>query len=533
MIDRRQTRRQMRFGRRPACVAIVAILAAIGLGTKPASAATPVACDTLAGSLKIDGARLSASAPVAAGLFTPDASMPGYQVPAFCRIRGVASPSSDSAIAFEVWVPLDGWNGKLEIVGNGGYAGQIGYEDMAGALARGYATAGGDSGHVGPDNDLSFVIGHRERMVDWGNRSVHAVLEAARPVMPALTGREAEHSYYFGCSTGGGQGLAEIQRYPADFDGIVIGAPGNNRTRLNAYFLWMYAANHRDGKEIIPAAKLPMITQAAIDSCDQQKGSKDGFYDQAACHFDPAKLLCSATETSSCLTPAQVGVLQAIYDGPTNPRTGEKLFAGGNPASESGWANYINGPEPARTDFWRYWVLGNPTWHWQDFDFDRDVSYADALVGPVVNNNDADLSAYQARGGKILEYQGEADPIAPVGDTLAYYQAVLKRQGSQQRMDGFYRLFMAPGMAHCHGGPGPNVFGNQGTTPSQIDGQHDLTTALDQWVSGGPAPDAVIASNVSGGAVTRSRPLCKFPAVARYNGAGDRQNAASWQCQTP
>ena len=512
----------------------VCALLVTGLGAKPALAASPpVACDSLAGSLKVDGVRLASSTPVDAGQFTPDPSMPGYQVPAFCRIRGVASPSADSAIAFEVWVPLAGWNGKLEIVGNGGYAGQIGYEDMAGALARGYATAGGDSGHTGPDNDLSFVIGHHDKMVDWGYRSVHAVLEAARPLVAASAGREAERTYYFGCSTGGGQGLAELQRYPDDFDGAVLGAPGNNRTRLNAYFLWMYAANHQGGKEIIPASKLPMITQAAIDGCDQQTGSKDGFFDGAACKFDPAKLLCSGTDTGSCLTAAQVGVLQAIYDGPVNPRTGAKLFAGGNPSSESGWANYINGPEPARTDFWRYWVLGNPTWHWQEFDFDRDVSYADALVGPVVNNNDADLSAYKAHGGKLIEYQGEADPIAPVGDTLSYYQAVLKQQGSQPQMDGFYRLFLAPGMAHCHGGPGPNVLGNQGTTPPQIDAQHDLTAALDQWVREGTAPDAIIAVNVNGGAVTRSRPLCKFPNTARYTGTGDRSSAANWQCQVP
>lgn len=192
-------------------------------------------------------------------------------------------------------------------------------------------------------------------------------------------------------------------------------------------------------------------------------------------------------------------MLQAIYDGPINPHTGMKLFAGGNRSSEAGWANYIDGAEPARTDSWRYWVLGNPTWHWQDFDFDRDITYADALAGPVVDNNDADLSAYKAHGGKVIEYQGESDPIAPGGDTIAYYDAVLTRQGSQQQMDGFYHLFLAPGMEHCHGGPGPNVFGNQGTTPPQTDAQHDLTTALDQWVKGGPAPVSIIASNVSAG----------------------------------
>ncbi len=496
-------------------------------------AAAPTSCAAVASAVRLEGAHLTASAPVSAGRFTPPGATAALEVPAFCRVQGVATPSQDSAIAFEVWVPATGWNGRLEVVGNGGYAGAIGYGDMAAALARGYAVAGGDSGHKGPDGDLSFVIGHSERLADWGHRSVHAVLLAARPVLRAAAGADATHAYYFGCSTGGGQGLAEAQRYPTDFDGMVLGAPGNNRTRLNAYFLWMYAANHPHGVEVIPAAKLPMIAQAAIDGCDRQTGQKDGVFDPALCRFDPDTLLCPGGDAPACLTAPQVAALRAIYAGPFDPRTGERIFAGGNPSAEAGWAPYIDGPEPARTDFWRYWVLGNPTWRWQDFDFDRDVLYADRLVGPVINNTDPDLGAFQAHGGRIIEYQGEADPIAPVGDTLAYYEAVRVRQGSQAAMDGFYRLFLAPGLAHCHGGPGPNAFGNQGAPVTALDAGHDLMAALDRWVADGVAPTAIVAANVRDGAVTRSRPLCAFPQVARYIGQGDRLDAASWRCDPP
>ncbi len=507
-------------------------MAALPQAAVAQTAAAPVGCEAVASVVSIDGARLTASALVAKGTFTPPGAA-ALEVPAFCRVQGVASPSPDSAIAFEVWVPASGWNGRLEVVGNGGYAGAIGYEDMGAALARGYATAGGDSGHQGPDGDLAFVIGHPERMADWGHRSVHAVLAAATRVVRVATGQDAAHTYYFGCSTGGGQGLAEAQRYPADFDGMVLGAPGNNRTRLNAYFLWMYAANHVHGAEVIPAGKLPFITQAAIDACDRQKGVKDGFFDPATCRFDPADLLCPGSDTASCLTTPQVATLRAIYAGPFDPRTGARIFAGGNPSSEAGWAGYINGPEPARTDFWRYWVLGNPTWRWQDFDFDRDVLYADRLVGPVVDNTNPDLGSFRQHGGRIIEYQGEADPIAPVGDTLAYYEAVRARAGSQASMDGFFRLFLAPGMAHCRGGPGPNAFGNQGSPTPTLDARHDMMTALDGWVSGGVAPAAIVASTIANGAVTRSRPLCMFPQVARYTGQGDRLDAADWRCDAP
>ena len=491
-----------------------------------------VACNQIPAQVSVNGAQVNAATLVAAGQYTPPGSTTSYTVPAFCRVAGVATPSSDSAIQFEVWIPAGAaWNGKLEVVGNGGYAGAIGYADMAQALARGYAAAGGDSGHEGPDSDLSFVIGHPEKMADWGYRSVHAVIAAAKPLVAAAQGANPVRSYYYGCSTGGGQGLAEAQRYPTDFDGIIAGAPGNNRTRLNMYFLWMYAKNHPNGAEVIPASKLPVISAAAVSACDTQRGTSDGFYDSSQCTFDPSKLLCTGADSASCLTAPQVATVQAIYAGPVDPNTGARIFSGGNPSAESGWTGYVNAVEPARTDFWRYWVFNNPNWTWQSFDYDRDVTYTDALVGPVVNNNNPDLSAFKAHGGKLIIYHGESDPIAPVGDTLSYYNNVLALQGSQQQMDSFYRLFLAPGMGHCSGGAGPNVFGNEGTTPLQINAQHDVTTAMDQWVTKGIPPSSIVASNIANNVVTRSRPLCPYPHVARYVGGGDRNNAASWACQ--
>jgi len=491
-----------------------------------------VACSEIPANVNIDGAQLSAATLVPAGQFAPSGSKKSYTIPAFCRVAGVAAPSSDSVIQFEVWIPSGAaWNGKLEVVGNGGYAGMIGYADMAQALARGYAVAGGDSGHEGPDSGLSFVIGHPEKMADWGYRSVHAVTAVAKPLIAAARGMNPQRSYYFGCSTGGGQGLAEAQRYPDDFDGIIAGAPGNNRTGLNVHFLWMYAKNHLNGAEIIPKSKLSMISAAAVRACDAQRGTSDGFYDRTQCTFDPAALRCTGADKASCLTGPQVTALKAIYAGPIDPNTGEHIFSGGNPSAESGWANYINGEVPARTDFWRYWVFNNPNWDWKSFDFDQDVVRTNALVGAIVNNTNPDLSAFKAHGGKLIIYHGESDPIAPVGDTLSYYAKVSALQGSQLQMDLFYRLFLAPGMGHCSGGAGPNVFGNGGITPPQIDAQHDLTTAMDQWVTKGIAPASIIASNVTNNVVTRSRRLCPYPHVPHYLGSGDSNDASHWSCQ--
>ncbi len=447
-------------------------------------------------------------------------------LPAFCRVVAVATPTPDSEIRFEVWLPsADDWNGRLLGVGNGGYTGAIGYPALADGLRGGYASVGSDTGHRG--SDLVFGVGHPEKIADWGHRAVHAMTEAAKPIVRAYHGRFAHHAYFSGCSTGGHQALSEAQRYPDDYDGILAGAPGHNRTRLNAGFLWSWMALHDvDGAALMPPEKLSTLAAAVMASCDAVDGVADGVIDNPGrCRFDPAALRCTGGDQADCLTDTQVEAVRKVYAGPRNPRTGERVFAGWSPGSESlgdgrgGWAGYLlRPPEPMRLGYWARWVFGDPHWDWRTFDWDRDLDYAQRRM-ETVDATDPDLGAFRRRGGKLLLYAGWADAVVPASDTTAYYEAVQQASGGPDTTATFARLFTVPGMGHCGGGPGPGTFDGLG--------------ALARWVETGAGPDRLIASKVVNGVVERTRPLCPYPQVARYTGGGSTDEAENFRCVVP
>jgi feruloyl esterase len=494
--------------------------------TIPASAAT---CEDLA-KIAISGASVTSASDVAAGHFRPPGSDNVLDTPAFCRVVAIAKPTSDSAINFEVWIPAgERWNHDSLGVGNGGYNGVIQYTEFVDALDRGFAAASTDTGHTGAD--LMFATGHAEKIVDWGYRAVHVMTESAKLIIREYSGGLPEHSFFMGCSTGGHQALSEVQRFPADYDGVVAGDPGNNRVHLNVGFLWAFAATHdASGNTILPSSKLPLINKAAIDACDAEDGVKEGIIsDPQACHFDPGILLCKGKEDDKCLTAAQVSAVRKIYEGPKNPRTGEQIIAGYSPGSESpegdtwthGWRTYITDrKEPMRLDFWKYWVFNDSSWDWRKFDYDHDVAYADAKLA-AVNASSLDLDAFRSRGGKVIMYSGWADPIGPPLDAIDYYKRVEKATGGQQKTESFFRLFMVPGMAHCGGGPGPSFFGGFGPAASQPrmkrDPEHDVLSALVQWVERGLAPDHVVVAHVTDSKLDNTRQLCPYPKVARRN----------------
>jgi feruloyl esterase len=481
------------------------------------TAAQAVTCESLT-SLTIPNTTITSATAVPAGPLVLGGRGAPHNMPAFCRVMAVARPAAGSEIHIEVWLPApDSWNRKFVGAGNGGYSSALSYTDMESALRKGYATAGSDTGHEG--GDLRFAIGHPERIDDWGWRATHVTAETAKLIVRSYYGRCAAQSYFTGCSTGGHQALSEAQRFPADYDGIVAGDPGNNRVRLNIGFLWSWLAAHPENGEPLPASKLPLIRQAAIAECDTLDGVKDGIIDDPrACRFDPSTLECKSGDAANCLTTSQVAAVRAIYAGARNPRTGEQLFAGWPRGSEEGWPQYFVGqPEPARLDFWRHWVFHDPAWSARNFDFDRDVAYADAAMSSVAATS-ADLSAFRKRGGKLIVYHGVADHISPPEDSIRYYESVQQAIGSAEATRAFYRLFLAPGMGHCNGGPGPNSF--------------DALGALDRWVIEGAAPDRILATHSTNGAIDRTRPLCPFPQVARWNG-GNVADAASYTCAAP
>ena len=505
---------------------LVALIVALAqLAARAGSQGT--ACTELA-ALTIPNVTVNSAANTAAGTFTPPGSQTALTVPAFCRVEATARPTSDSEIKFEIWIPAaDAWNGKFQGVGNGGYQGSISYPAMATALRRGYATASTDTGHTG--DDVIFGKGHPEKVVDFGWRAIHLMTATAKLIVRNATGRFASKSYFVGCSSGGHQAMSEAQRFPGDYDGIVAGAPANNRIRQTFGFMWSWSATHRaDGTPILDQAALSTVTNAAVAACDAQDGLKDGLIeDPRTCKFDPAALACKeGTNGGSCLSPEQVDAVKKVYDGAKNPRTGEQIFTGWPRGSEAfgespiqSWRQYITSPkEPSRVGVFRYFLFHDPNWKLSSLDYDRDLALAEERI-PHLAAVDRDLAPFKKRGGKLIMYAGWMDPVVPPQDNVAYYEAVAKTMGGYDKTRDFFRLFTAPGMGHCAGGPGPNQF--------------DALTALEQWVEKGVAPATLLASHSTGGKVDRTRPLCPYPQVARYKGTGSIDEAESFTCVQP
>jgi feruloyl esterase len=505
---------------------VIAALPLMAQAGRPAAAAgTP--CESLA-VLTIPAVTIHAASMVAAGPFTPPGAQAALTLPAFCRVEATARPTGDSEIRFEVWIPpTEAWNGKFQGVGNGGYQGSISYAAMANALRRGYATASTDTGHTG--DDMKFGQGHPEKVIDFGWRAIHVMTDTAKLIVRNAQGRFADKSYFVGCSSGGHQAMSEVQRFPEDYDGVIAGAPAHNRVRQAFGFMWSWTATHAaDGKPLLTQAKLALVTKAVVEACDGADGLKDGLIDDARkCAFDPAKLTCKAgADEATCLTAPQAEAVRKVYEGAKNPRTGEQIYTGWPRGSEGfgeapsqSWRQYLLDPaEPSRIGLFRYFLFNDPNWDVATLDYDRDLAYAEERLAylPAVSR---DLSAFRKRGSKLLMYAGWMDPVVPPQDTTAYYEAVAKTMGGAEALRGFFRLFMAPGMGHCAGGPGPNQF--------------DALTALEQWVEKGIAPEKLIASHSTNGKVDRTRPLCPYPQVARYKGTGSIDDAANFACVAP
>lgn len=498
------------------------VLLAAALSAAPMLAAT---CESLS-SLALPDTTITSVQTVAAGAFTapgggrgrgnPDAYK---DLPAFCRFEATLKPSSDSDIKVEVWLPMSAWNHKYQAVGNGAWAGSLVYNDLAKALREGYATSSTDTGHTGGSG--SFALGHPEKLVDFGWRSEHEMTLKAKAVIAAFYGEAPKLSYWVSCSSGGKQGLKEAQRFPADYDGIVAGAPVVNWTHRAMAGIWAGQAALKDPASNIPASKFPLIHNAAINACDQADGLKDGIIsDPARCKFDPKVLECKDADGPSCLTSAQVEAARKIYTPATNPRTGEILSARYEPGSELGWRAIAGGPDafgPA-VDYFRFVVFKDPKWDWRTFNFDSDAALTDKIDDGTINAIDPDLKAFTGHGGRLIMYQGYADTNIPPGNAITYFNSVEKNIGAARTAQSI-RLYMAPGMNHCGGGEGPNSF--------------DVQSALEQWVENKKAPDQIVASHSSEGKVDRTRPLCPYPQVAKYKGTGSIDDAASFSCKLP
>jgi hypothetical protein len=457
--------------------------------------------------------------------------------PEHCRIRVMVQPE----INIEVNLPA-AWNNRLYMFGNGGWAGES-FEaagrvtHRARGLKAGFVTAATDTGHsAASEPGASFAL-NRQKLLDYGFRSLHVTAETAKLLARTYYGAGPAKSYYEGCSQGGRQGLTLAQRFPNDFDGIVAGSPGLYQTATHlARAYWMQGLNANP----FPAAKLGLLAAKVYEQCDAKDGLKDGLIDNPLrCNFQPARDLprCAAgIDQPDCFTPDQIKSLDRIYGDIVSQ--GKRFFPGwpvgaeiAGPNGQSGWIGQeINGPNgPGAWTSYGYNFLrfvlpasktgtvdDDPGKAFSQFDIDKYAPQA-AEFRQIIDANDPDLSAFRRHGGKLLMYYGWADPQLNPRMGVEYYEQVKEKMGDST--SDFFRLFMVPGMFHCGGGVGTSVF--------------DAATPLVNWVEASQAPQRIEASRVITGKVVRTRPLCAYPQVARYTGAGSIDESANFTCVNP
>ncbi|HET6143996.1 MAG TPA: tannase/feruloyl esterase family alpha/beta hydrolase [Candidatus Acidoferrales bacterium] len=465
-------------------------------------------------------------------------------IPEYCKVLGSIHNLTHSAILFEVSLPTTNWNGKYFVAGGGGYNGVI--PKLTQALAEGYAAAGSDTGHEA--KDINWALNNLDAQNNYAYLATHVVTQIGKEILRAFYAKHERRAYFVGCSNGGKMALAEIQRYPDDFDAAIAGDPVIDRTRLMMQYAWNAQAL---AAAPIPPAKIPVIEKATMSACHETGGAFNGLLmTPARCKFEPKMAICPSSDAPSCLTAGQANALQKILGGPVSA-SGQELHPGFVPGHEDDYQAFITGTgtdaaKPASTwalsdIFMRQFVFG------AEFDMVKQFKF-DASLGALVplaaaqDNANADLTEFKARGGKLLMYHGWADHSITPLRSIEYYEDIIDTMGKTSAdaqgepnayavMD-FARLFMVPGMHHCGNGPGPNVFGgpNQGLPP-QLDAQHDIVMALDRWVEDGVAPEKIIASHLTNGAVDRTLALCPYPQAPIFNGPGDPNVAENYHCE--
>jgi feruloyl esterase len=446
-------------------------------------------------------------------------------MPDFCRVKVTLRPSSDSDIKVEVWLPAKGWNGKFVGIGNGIWGGSLSYFQMSAPLTRGYAVAATDTGHVGTGLSADFAAGKPEKLIDFGHRSVHLMAVTGKQSISRFYGSKPLLSLWDSCSTGGRQGLIAVHRYPEDFDAISAMAPANPMTSLMTQTMWTGWMTARTPQSRMTMPKLASLHRAVLAQCDARDGLKDGIVgNPATCRFDPAVLQCRKGDADTCLTAPQVEAMRGIYRG-VRGRDGKVLLPGFTPGSEMQLIALIGAPEPfpVAATYFKLLVHGdNPAWDWRTMDYESELAAARRFGGATLDVPHDGLSAFFARGGKLLLSHGWNDGLIPAENTLAFYKA-LKRSLPAAQAHSQLRLFMVPGMDHCSGGEGASAF--------------DTLGALESWTSSGAPPSRIIAARMAPpipGAPASpplTRPLCPYPAVAHYDGKGDPASAASFSCR--
>ncbi|MES2603434.1 MAG: tannase/feruloyl esterase family alpha/beta hydrolase [Pseudomonadota bacterium] len=497
---------------------MITIFAAAAL----ASAVSSANCTALAG-FALENARITSAELVPEGstLQVTVAGGPGADaepMPAYCRVKILMTPTADSKINAELWLPAEDWNGRFLAVGNGGWAGSIqGYGDMQMALRRGYATAGTDTGHTAADGPNGmFALGHPEKLVDFAYRAIHEMADKSKAIITQAYGQAAEYSYFKGCSTGGRQGVMAAQRYPEDFDGIIAGALANRHIRMHVAQSYLHIFNNRNPEYANSYQyTADLINRSVLRQCDVLN---DGFLNEPRqCDFKFESIECrrdagDSSFSESCLWQHQTIETRDFYYGDITTSDGKVVFPGqvlGSPIPRLPFD--FQAPNAFLFDTIRILGFQDANYNWRNFNLDRDLPLIDERVG-FVDATDPDLREFEANGGKLLMYHGWQDAAITPKNTIQYYESVIQEMGPEQ--GDWMRLFMVPGMNHCSGGPGPYEF--------------ELLTTMESWRERDRAPEEIPARNPESGL---TRPLCSYPETAAYDGSGDIKNARNWDCK--
>jgi feruloyl esterase len=558
---------------RPLVGAAISLFVSVAVSTTSAMA-TP--CTNLQ-SLQLEHTLITSAADNLTGSFVVPGSSPAQTLaplPAFCRVTATLTPTADSSIKIEIWLPETTWNGRFLGTGGGGFQGVISYNELALGIQAGFASTNSDlgtgvsgcsplfcgsAGNMGnplaiafgdPPNPTTGLFGHPERIKDFGYRAIHLMTVRGKQIADAFYQKGATRAYFAGCSTGGQNALMEAQRFPDDYDGILAGAPAFNRTHLHMAGLSLWQDTHATPGRFILPGQMTLINKAVLAQCVGQDGGvrTDQFLtDPRDCRFDPKVLQCTnGNVPPACLSAEQVTTIQKYYDGARDPVNGQLINPGSERGNETddvralGLAFQEKLPEPAFDGLF-YWVYGasfgipSSATNFANFDFHRDVDTVDDQLARVLNANSTDLGEFREHGGKLIIYHGWADPLIPSQSSINYFNALVGNHADEaqparfeqdgnpalRRTQSYTRLFMVPGMYHCSGGPGPNTF--------------DALTPLVNWVEKDVAPDTIIATkfvNDTPPAVEMTRPLCVFPKVAKYIGSGGTNLAQNFTCVT-
>jgi feruloyl esterase len=436
------------------------------------------------------------------------------KLPAICRVQAAVRPSRENEATLEVWLPATGWNGSLMTMTHPSSASGSVPADVVEGVRRGYAALL----NTGPALDAWDIAAKSpDLLLDFGYRTGHAMLVAARAITNAFYGSPVNHAYFLGCSEGGREGFNAAHHYPEDYDGIIVGGSGIQFSIINAAQMYPAWFMSKDRARFIPEPKWTMIHNAVLDACDMIDGIKDRVIaDPRQCPFNPDTLLCKGAEADNCLTAPQVEALKATYKGPVNPRTGEVIFPGPVLGGELPVFEFANPDVPMRPAalLYKALVFGDPDWDFRTLDFDKDVQLAIQKVAPAIETAPADLRAYFDRGGRLLYWDGWNDFNNPYY-WMDYHAGLQKLLGAEKVAKSF-QMYFVPGMQHCSGGEGCDSF--------------DKLGAITEWVTTGRPPARILSSHIENGIVTNTRPICPYPQVAKYKGLGDPNNDANYVC---